>query len=189
MLDFQGARYLVSGEVAKQAGNNHPTSIPTGVFKTKDGYINIATTGQKIWQRFCETAGATALTDKPEYVTAAARSKNRDALSAEIDGYLAAATSAVWVERFNAAGVPCGPIYAIDQMFADPQVEHLGIAQSVTQKDKSKMRLIGQPMLLSRTPSRLVARPPELGEHTDAILKEFGFSARDITALHKAKAV
>jgi len=188
MLDFQGARYLVSGEVAKQAGNNHPTSIPTGVFKTKDGYINIATTGQKIWQRFCETAGATALTDKPEYVTAA-RSKNRDALSAEIDGYLAAATSAVWVERFNAAGVPCGPIYAIDQMFADPQVEHLGIAQSVTKKDKSKMRLIGQPMLLSRTPSRLVARPPELGEHTDAILKEFGFSARDITALHKAKAV
>ena len=189
MLDFQGARYLVSGEVAKQAGNNHPTSIPTGVFKTKDGYINIATTGQKIWQRFCETANATALMEKPEYQTAAARSKNRDALSADIDHYLAAATSAEWVERFNAAGVPCGPIYAIDQMFADPQVEHLGIAQRVTKKDKSKMRLIGQPMLLSRTPSRLAARPPELGEHTDAILKEFGFSARDISALHKAKAV
>jgi len=189
MLDFQGARYLVSGEVAKQAGNNHPTSIPTGVFKTKDGHINIATTGQKIWQRFCETAGATTLTEKPEYLTAAARSKNRDALSAEIDRYLTAATSAEWVERFNTAGVPCGPIYAIDQMFADPQVDHLGIAQSVTKKDKSKMRLIGQPIVLSRTPSRLVARPPELGEHTDTILKEFGFSARDITALHKAKAV
>ena len=85
--------------------------------------------------------------------------------------------------------MPCGPIYSIDQVFADPQVEHLGIAQSVTRKDKSKMRLIGQPVLLSRTPSRLVAPPPDLGEHTDAILKEFGFSARDITALHKAKAV
>jgi crotonobetainyl-CoA:carnitine CoA-transferase CaiB-like acyl-CoA transferase len=189
MLDFQGARYLVSGEVAKQAGNNHPTSIPTGVFKTKDGYINVATTGQKIWQRFCETAGATALMGKPGYQTAAARSKNRDALGAEIDHYLAAATGAEWVERFNDAGVPCGPIYSIDQMFADPQVQHLGIAQSVTKKDKSKTRLIGQPMLLSRTPSRLVARPPELGEHTDAILKEFGFNARDIAALHKAKAV
>jgi len=189
MLDFQGARYLVSGEVAKQAGNNHPTSIPTGVFKTKDGYINIATTGQKIWQRFCETAGATALMEKPEYKTAGARSKNRDALSAEIDNYLGAATSAEWVERFNLAGVPCGPIYSIDRMFADPQVQHLGIAQSVTRKDKSKMKLIGQPMLLSRTPSRLVARPPELGEHTDAILKEFGFNKRDIAALHKAKAV
>jgi crotonobetainyl-CoA:carnitine CoA-transferase CaiB-like acyl-CoA transferase len=189
MLDFQGARYLVSGEVAKQAGNNHPTSIPTGVFKTKDGYINIATTGQKIWQRFCETAGATALMENPDYQTAAARSKNRDALSAEIDRYLASASSAEWVERFNAAGVPSGPIYSIDQMFADPQVRHLAIAQSVTKKDKSKMQLIGQPMLLSRTPSRLVARPPELGEHTNAILKEFGFSKKDIAALHKAKAV
>jgi formyl-CoA transferase len=189
MLDFQGARYLVSGEVAKQAGNNHPTSIPTGVFKTKDGYINIATTGQKIWQRFCETAGATALMENPDYQNAAARSKNRDALSAEIDRYLASATSADWVERFNAAGVPCGPIYSIDQMFADPQVQHIGIAQSVTKKDKSKMQLIGQPMLLSRTPSRLAVRPPELGEHTNAILKEFGFNKKDIAALHKAKAV
>jgi crotonobetainyl-CoA:carnitine CoA-transferase CaiB-like acyl-CoA transferase len=189
MLDFQGARYLVSGEVAKQAGNNHPTSIPTGVFRTKDGYINIATTGQKIWQRFCETAGATALLENPDYQTATARSKNRDALSAEIDRYLASAPSAEWVERFNAAGVPCGPIYSIDQMFADPQVRHLAIAQSVTKKDKSKMQLIGQPMLLSRTPSRLVARPPELGEHTNAILKEFGFSKKDIAALLKAKAV
>ncbi len=189
MLDFQAARYLVSGEVAKQAGNNHPTSIPTGVFKTKDGHINIATTGQKIWQRFCETAEATALMQKPEYQTAAGRSKHRDALNAEIDTYLAGRTSAEWVERFNNAGVPCGPIYAIDQVFADPQVQHLGIAQSVTKKDKTKMRLVGQPVTLSRTPSRLAARPPELGEHTDAVLKEFGFSAREIAALHKAKAV
>jgi crotonobetainyl-CoA:carnitine CoA-transferase CaiB-like acyl-CoA transferase len=189
MLDFQGARYLVKGEVAKQAGNNHPTSIPTGVFKTKDGYINIATAGQKTWQRFCEAVGATALMRKPEYQTAEARSKNRDALGVEIDNYLAEETSAAWVDRLNKAGVPCGPIYSIDQVFADAQVQHLGIAQSVTMKDKSKMRLIGQPVGLSRTPSRLAARPPELGEHTNAILKEFGFSARDIAALHKAKAL
>src|SRR3974390_3367993 len=189
MLDFQGARYLVKGEVAKQAGNNHPTSIPTGVFKTKDGYINIATAGQKTWQRFCEAVGATALMRKPEYQTAEARSKNRDALSVEIDNYLVGETSAEWVDRLNKASVPSGPIYSIDQVFADPQVQHLGIVQSVTMKDKSKMRLIGQPVGLSRTPSRLVARPPDLGEHTNAILKEFGFSARDIAALHKAKAL
>jgi crotonobetainyl-CoA:carnitine CoA-transferase CaiB-like acyl-CoA transferase len=189
MLDFQGSRYLVKGEVAKQAGNNHPTSIPTGVFKTKDGYINIATAGQKTWQRFCEAVGATALMERPEYKTAEARSKNRDALSPEIDNYLAAATSAEWVERLNKAGVPSGPIYSVDQVFADPQVQHLGIVQSVTMKDKSKMRLLGQPVGLSRTPSRLAARPPNLGEHTNAILKEFGFSARDIAALHKAKAL
>ncbi len=189
MLDFQGSRYLVKGEVAKQAGNNHPTSIPTGVFKTKDGYINLATAGQKTWQRFCEAVGATALMKKPEYQTPEARSKNRDALGVEIDGYLGGETSAEWVARLNQAGVPSGPIYSIDQVFADPQVQHLGIVQSVTMKDKSKMRLIGQPIGLSRTPSRLVARPPELGEHTNAILKEFGFSARDIAALHKAKAL
>jgi crotonobetainyl-CoA:carnitine CoA-transferase CaiB-like acyl-CoA transferase len=189
MLDFQGSRYLVKGEVAKQAGNNHPTSIPTGVFKTRDGYINIATAGQKTWQRFCEAVGATALMERPEYKTAEARSKNRDALSPEIDNYLAAATSAEWVERLNKAGVPSGPIYSIDQVFADPQVQHLGIVQSVTMKDKSKMRLLGQPVGLSRTPSRLAARPPDLGEHTNAILKEFGFNARDIAALHKAKAL
>ena len=189
MLDFQGSRYLVKGEVAKQAGNNHPTSIPTGVFKTRDDYINIATAGQKTWQRFCEAVGATALMERPEYKTAEARSKNRDALSPEIDHYLAAATSAEWVERLNKAGVPSGPIYSIDQVFADPQVQHLGIVQSVTMKDKSKMRLLGQPVGLSRTPSRLAVRPPDVGEHTNAILKEFGFSARDIAALHKAKAL
>jgi formyl-CoA transferase len=189
MLDFQGARYLVKGEVAKQAGNNHPTSIPTGVFKTKDGYINIATAGQKTWQRFCEAAEATALMEKPEYKTSEARSKNRDALGAEIDNYLAARTSADWVERLNKAGVPCGPIYSIDRVFADPQVQHLGIVQGVTMTDNSKMRLIGQPVGLSRTPSRLATRPPNLGEHTNGILKEFGFSARDIAALHKAKAL
>ena len=189
MLDFQGARYLVKGEVAKQAGNNHPTSIPTGVFKTKDGYINIATAGQKTWQRFCEAAEATALMEKPEYKTGETRSKNRDALGAEIDNYLVARTSAEWVERLNKAGVPCGPINSIDRVFADPQVEPLGIAQSVTMRDKSKMRLIGQPVGLSRTPSRLATRPPDLGEHTNAIFKEFGFSARDIAALHKAKAL
>jgi crotonobetainyl-CoA:carnitine CoA-transferase CaiB-like acyl-CoA transferase len=189
MLDFQAARYLVQGEVAKQAGNNHPTSIPTGVFKTKDGHINVASAGQTIWKRFCAAIEAPALLQNPDYADGAARSKHRDTLNAEIDSYLTGRTSAEWVERLNQAGVPCGPIYSIDQMFDDPQVKHLGIAQSVTRKDKSKMRLVGQGVTLSRTPSRLVARPPELGEHTDAVLKEFGFSARDIAALHKAKAV
>jgi crotonobetainyl-CoA:carnitine CoA-transferase CaiB-like acyl-CoA transferase len=189
MLDFQASRYLVHGEVAKQAGNNHPTSIPTGVFKTKDGHINVATTGERMWKRFCETVGATALLQNPDYQSSAARSKHRDALNAAIDTYLASRTSAEWVDLLNQAGVPCGPIYSIDQMFGDPQVKHLKMAQSVTRKDKSKMDLVAQPVTLSRTPSRFVARPPALGEHTDAVLKEFGFSKRDIAALHQAKAV
>ena len=189
MLDFQAARYLVEGEVAQQAGNNHPTTIPTGAFKTQDGYINIATTGGKMWERFCRTIGAQALLDNPNYRTAAARLKNRDALNAEIENYLKDRSSAEWVARFNEAGVPCGPIYTIDKVFADPQVRHLRIAQTVARKGEPPLRLVGQPVSLSRTPSRLAAPPPRLGEHTDAVLKEFGFSARAIAALHKAKAV
>ncbi len=193
MLDFQAARYLVKGEVARQAGNNHPTTIPTGVFRTADGVINIATVGGKMWGRLCETIGAQALLQKEDYRTAAARSQNRDALNAEIESYLAGHGCAEWVERLNKAGVPCGPIYSIDQVFADPQVRHLGVAQTVAGKKKGKtkgaMRLVGQPFSLSRTPSHLAAPPPGLGEHTDAVLKEFGFSAREIAALHKTGAV
>jgi formyl-CoA transferase len=199
MLDFQAARYLMEGEVAQQAGNNHPTSIPTGVFKTKDGYVNVAAIGQRMWERLCRTIEADELLQKDEYRGATARSQHRDALTADIEHYLKGSTSADWVGRLNEAGVPCGPIYAIDQMFADPQVRHLGIAQSVDMKKVGKkknaakrqatMRLVGQPVSLSRTPARLAAPPPELGEHTDAVLKEFGFSAKQIKALHEAEAV
>jgi crotonobetainyl-CoA:carnitine CoA-transferase CaiB-like acyl-CoA transferase len=189
MLDFQAARWLVRGEVAKQAGNNHPTSIPTGVFKTADGHINIATAGQKIWERFCHTLEAPDLMARPEYANGANRLKNRDALNAEIDRHTVKRSSADWVERFNKAGVPCGPIYAIDQVFADAQVKHVAMAQPVKTKDKKGLTLVGQPISLSRTPSRLAAPPPGLGEHTDAVLKEFGFSAKQIAALRQANAI
>src|SRR5690349_22328581 len=188
MLDFQPARWLIGGEVPGQAGNNHPTSIPTGVFKTSDGYINIASTGSKIWARFCNALGDSGMLARPEYVNAAARSKNRDALNAEIDAHTVKRTSADWVERLNEAGVPCGPIFAIDQMFGDPQVEHLKMAQPVKKKGK-EMKLVGQPVSLSRTPSKLVSWPPTLGEHTDQVLKEFGFRAGEIAALRKANAI
>jgi crotonobetainyl-CoA:carnitine CoA-transferase CaiB-like acyl-CoA transferase len=186
MLDFQAARYLVKGEVAKQAGNNHPTSIPTGVFKTADGHINIASTGQKIWERFCNAIEAPELIAHPDYANGASRSKNRDALNAEIDRRTVKRTSADWIERFNQAGVPSGPIYSIDDMFADPQVRHVGIAQPVK---NSKLTLVGQPFTMSRTPSKLVASPPAIGQHTDSVLKEFGFSTRQIAALRKANAI
>jgi len=189
MLDFQAARWLVKGEVAKQAGNNHPTSIPTGVFKTADGHINIATAGQKIWERFCQALGAPDLIARSDYANGASRSKNRDTLNAEIDRHTARRTSADWVERFNKAGVPSGPIYAIDQVFADPQVEHVAMAQPVKTRDKTPLTLVGQPVTLSRTPSRLVAPPPGLGQHTDAVLKEFGFTAKEIAALRAAQAI
>jgi crotonobetainyl-CoA:carnitine CoA-transferase CaiB-like acyl-CoA transferase len=189
MLDFQAARWLMDKEVPPQAGNDHPTSIPTGVFKTSDGYINIATTGGRIWLRFCEALGAPELANRPEYATAPERSKNRKALNAEINKLTVTKSSETWVREFNAAGVPCGPIYSIDQMFDDAQVRHLGMAQDVPNAEGRHIRLVGQPFTLSRTPSSMVARPPEFGEQTEEVLSEFGFGADEIRELRKHKVV
>jgi formyl-CoA transferase len=186
MLDFQGARWLIDGHVPKQAGNNHPTSIPTGVFKTTDGYINIASTGSRIWSRFCNAAGAKDLLEHPNYQTSADRSKHRDQLNADMERHTIKRSSAEWIELLAEAGVPCGPIYSIDEVYGDPQVIHLGMAAPVK---RSNLRMARQPVSLSRTPSKLVAPPPGLGEHTDAVLREFGFSAKDIASLRKANAI
>jgi crotonobetainyl-CoA:carnitine CoA-transferase CaiB-like acyl-CoA transferase len=190
MLDFQASRWLNAGEVPPQAGNNHPTSIPTGVFKTRDGHINIAAAGSAIWERLCRAIGAEALIDHPDYATSAARSKNRDALNATLNTYLADRTSAEWVEILNKAGVPSGPINTVDKVFDDPQVQHLGIVQEIeTGDDRGTLRVVGQPVTLGRTPSELVAAPPDCGQHTDEVLSEFGFTAAEIAELRETKVI
>jgi crotonobetainyl-CoA:carnitine CoA-transferase CaiB-like acyl-CoA transferase len=189
MLDFQAARWLQAHEVPKQAGNNHPTSIPTGVFKTADGHINIAAAGQVIWERVCQAVEAPELLQNPDFETGALRSKNRDAVNAAIEQRTKGKPSAEWIAIFNKAGVPCGPIYSIDQMFDDPQVKHLAIAQSATRPSGDEQTFVSQPVTLSRTPSTMVVTPPAQGQHTDEVLKEFGFADGEIAELHKAKAV
>ncbi len=189
MLDFQAARWLQMQQVAKQAGNNHPTTIPTGVFKTKDGHINIAAGGQVMWERVCQAIEAPEIVKNPDFASSELRSKNRDAVNAEIQKRMGNKTSAEWIAIFNKTGVPCGPIYSIDQVFADPQVEHLGIAQTAKRPDGSDQTFVGQGVTLSRTPSKIVATPPDQGQHTDEVLKEFGFAADEIEDLHRAKAV
>jgi crotonobetainyl-CoA:carnitine CoA-transferase CaiB-like acyl-CoA transferase len=189
MLDFQAARWLTEGEVPKQAGNNHPTSIPTGVFETSDGYINIATTGQKIWERFCRAIGADELTANPDYANTRLRSANRDRLNAEIAAKLRTEKSDTWIDRLNEAGVPCGQIYSIDQVFSDPQVRHLKPQATLESPHVGKLTLLRQPMSLSRTPSRMELYPPAVGEHTEEILREAGFAPDEIAELARERII
>jgi formyl-CoA transferase len=184
MLDFQAARWLIAHEVPPQAGNDHPTAIPTGVFKTADGYINIAASG-KLYERLCSALGAPELFTHPDFSEYRLRSKNRIALNAEIGKHTVKRTSAEWIEHLNAAGVPCGPIYTIDKMFADPQVQTLGMAQPVVHPQLGRQELLGQGVNLSRTPAQLRTHAPDSGEHTREILEEFGYDAAAIDDLKK----
>jgi formyl-CoA transferase len=175
MLDFQAARWLMAGDIPKQAGNDHPTSIPTGVFTTADGAMNIAAAGQAIYARFVKVMGRPEWLEDERFATSSARSKNRHALNALIDEATRTNTTAHWVETMNEAGVPCGPINNMQQVFEDAQVQHLGIAQAL-----GETRYLGQPFTLSRTASAITSHPPAIGEHSAAILAEAGYSAEQI---------
>jgi crotonobetainyl-CoA:carnitine CoA-transferase CaiB-like acyl-CoA transferase len=189
MMDFQAARYLVEGTIPPQAGNDHPYSTPMGVFRTKNGHVNIAVGAEGQWTKFCEAIGREDLARNPDYDENMKRYNRRPELRAAIEETLATKTSADVLAALEAAGVPAGPIYQVDEVFADPQVEHLGIAEPVTHPTLGDIRLVGEPVALSRTPSRVETPTPEAGEHTDEILAELGYDEATVAQLRSIEAV
>jgi crotonobetainyl-CoA:carnitine CoA-transferase CaiB-like acyl-CoA transferase len=189
MLDFQAARWLIDGEIPPQAGNDHPTGIPTGVFTTADGHINIAASGQSMYRRLCTAVDAPELIDDPRFRTMQDRSKNRQEMNAELDRHLSRKPSAEWIEILNKAGVPSGPILNVKEMFEDPQVRHLEMAKPVKHPERGEILVQAPPVTLSRTPGAVRRAAPTQGEHTDEVLAELGYSADEIKKLRDAGAV
>lgn len=190
MLDFQAAQWLVDGKVPGQHGNEHPLTVPTGVFATRDGYLNIAAIGQTMWVRLCAALDAPHLAQEPGFGSDPERVAHRAQVNAAVGAILATRSTAEWTERLLRAGVPCGPIHRIDQVFDDPQVRHLGIAWPMQHPELGEVALVGPPMRFSAHPRTAPPRPaPQQGEHTRAILQELGYSNAQIAQLRAAVVV
>jgi crotonobetainyl-CoA:carnitine CoA-transferase CaiB-like acyl-CoA transferase len=188
MLDFQAARWVVSHEVPEQVGNDHPLYMPTGAFRTADGHINIAGSGN-LFPRLCKVLGMPELVTHPDYSDYKLRHKNRVALVKVIEAKTSQRTSAEWVEELNNAGVPCGPIYKMNEVFADPQVKHLGMAAPVHHYALGDIDVVAQGVRLSRTQFQVRTAAPDPGAHTDEVLGEYGYSPAEIAKLRKSAAI
>jgi crotonobetainyl-CoA:carnitine CoA-transferase CaiB-like acyl-CoA transferase len=177
ICDFQAARYLVDGVTPPQAGNDHPYATPMGVYATADGYLNIGVGGDGQWRAFCSAIDRPDLGTHVDYATMEARFKHRPALRSLLEPIFQSKSTAEWTALLK----------AMNEVFADPQVQHLGIAETVHHHARGNVQLLGQPVTLSRTPAKLVAAIPEKGEHSDEVLGEFGFSPGEIADLKSAK--
>lgn len=192
MMDFQAAKYLVDKVVPQQAGNDHPYSTPMGVVRTSDGFINIAVGGEGQWKLFCAAIGRPELRDDARYATQDVRLKNRKALNAKLAEVFAARRSAEWLMALEQVGVPAGPIYMMNEVFDDPQVQHLGIAVQVPKAPDSAdagLTLVGQPMELSRTPSAFTRLLPDAGADNDDVLKKIGLNDSELDALRRERVI
>ena len=189
MMDFQAARYLFSGDVPTQQGNNHPTFLPAGVFETADGRINIQSGPQHLWERLVCALEMPELLESPDYASVPKRFENRVALHETIASRTRTKPGAEWIEILNKAGIPCGPIYTVDKTFADPQVKGLNMSPEVEHPGMGPIKIVGQAVKLTRTPQKMRNATPEVGEHTKEILKELGYGAATINQLRDQEIV
>ena len=189
MMDFQAARYLVEGDVPVQEGNDHPTAAPMGLFHAADGALNLGVAGEAQWQKFCIAVGHTEWVERPEFRRNADRVRHRGELSRQVQSVFATRTVGHWVEVLNRAGVPAGPVYNVKEMFEDEQVKHSGVVTSTLGADGHELRLVSQPVRLERTPSSVVAHAPDVGQHSDEVLREAGYGDLDIARLHQLQVI
>jgi crotonobetainyl-CoA:carnitine CoA-transferase CaiB-like acyl-CoA transferase len=189
MLDFQASRWLMEGEVAPQAGNDHPTGIPTGVFPTSDGHINIAASSGRMFTRFCETIGHPDWLEKEAWKTQTGRSKARKEINAAISEITRTQPAHHWIELFEANGIPCGPIYTIDQVFSDPQVKHLGMAQPMHHPTLGSKDVVASAINISGFSKNIRSPTPEAGSSTDEVLRSVGYSDDEISAMRAKGAI
>lgn len=182
-LSFQAARYLNTAEVPPPVGNHHPLTAPMGVYRAKDGHLNLAVGNDDMWGRFCRALGLPELADDPRFTKAAARLKHRAAMDEILEAALAKKPATEWVELLNAAGVAGGPIYTLDQVFADPQVVQSGLVHELTHPLWGLHKVMGVPVHLHRTPARVTTAAPLPGAHTRLVLEQLGCSVDMIDAL------
>ena len=189
MLDFQATRWLIGGAVPPQAGNDHPTSFPMGVFPAKDGMVNIAAAGDRMFLDFLRVIGAEDLAQDERFRTRQARASHRPELRALVEERTRTWACEALIEALNAVGVPCGPILTIDQVFENPQVQHLALAQTVESERYGTLKIIRSPVRLSRTSTSLRRAAPAPGADTDVVLKDYGYTPEEISALKASRVV
>lgn len=178
LLDFQATRWLVDGVVPGQEGNQHPTAVPMGAFKTADGVINVAAAGDGMFAKFCRIAGREDWLEDARFRTNATRAQHREILLAEVAAIMTTRTSDAWVEALNAAGVASGPVYAIDQMFDDPQVQHLRVTRTIASPRGGELELLASPFEIAGVETAIRTPAPELGQHTEEITRELAARRR-----------
>ena len=189
-LDFQAARYTMNGEVAGQQGNAHPTQVPMATYRSRDGLVNIAASHQRTWEAFCQALAADALLNHPDYRDLASRVAHRHQLNADIAEVTSRFDTADLVDRLNAAGVPCGPVYDIGQAFEDPQAKHLRMTRPAMHPALGRIELVRSPINLSGFPhpEAFHHAGPDPGEHSEALLRELGYEPGEIERM-KGKGV
>ncbi|MFN8633445.1 MAG: CoA transferase [Chloroflexota bacterium] len=189
LLTFQAGRYFATGTAPGLAGNRHPSIAPYETFEASDGYVNVACGNERMWQVFCKALGLETLLDDPRFARNRDRVENRAPLVDAIQARLASLTVAETVAILEKVEVPCGPVYTLSDVFADPQTDHLELRRTIDHPKAGQISVTGFPWQLSETPPEIRLAPPLLGEHTDEVLGELGYGAEQIAQLHESGAV